>query len=90
MSKGFGIVNIEAQACGLRCVVSDQVPRSVDVTGHVCFVSLSMSADEWADIILENRIYCREDCRRYITASGFDMTAEALKMQEYYLQSVRK
>lgn len=88
--EGFGIVNLEAQACGLRCIISDQVPRNVNVTNNVCFVSLNSSADEWADIILDNRFYHRENYRKYIINSGFDIEMETLKIQEYYLKHAEK
>lgn len=84
--EGFGIVNIEAQACGLRCILSDQVPKNVNVTDNVRFLGLNRSDDEWAEVILDNRVYRRENCRKYIVESGFDIETETLKIQEYYLK----
>lgn len=46
--EGFGIVAIEAQACGIPCLVSDAVPKEADM-GLGQFVSLSLndSPQKW-------------------------------------------
>lgn len=51
--EGLGIVLIEAQASGLNCVVSDIVPKEVNVTKKICFVPLSEDSSKWAEICLE-------------------------------------
>ncbi len=51
--EGLGSVLIEAQASGLACVTSaDVVPKDVDETGRVSFVSLEASNEVWADAVL--------------------------------------
>lgn len=50
--EGFGIVLIEAQAKGIPCFVSDVIQSEADA-GLLTFISLSKSAKEWADIILD-------------------------------------
>ena len=52
--EGLGIAAIEAQAMGLKGVVSDNVPRMADYTGLISFLSLRASTDEWADAIIES------------------------------------
>lgn len=47
----FGIVLIEAQACGLKCFVSDVVPKSANVGGCI-LLPLSLGEKEWAKTIL--------------------------------------
>jgi glycosyltransferase involved in cell wall biosynthesis len=85
--EGLGIVNIEAQTSGLKCVLSDQVPSIVDVTGNVEFVSLNKTKKEWADIIVKNISYDRKDCQKKVINAGFDIEAEAMKIQEFYFNS---
>jgi glycosyltransferase involved in cell wall biosynthesis len=47
--EGLGIVVVEAQAAGLRCVVSDQVPREAAVVETaVDFLPLSAGPEAWA------------------------------------------
>ena len=52
--EGLGIVAIEAQAAGLQCVLSDVVPKEVDVIpNQITRLSLSENAEIWADIVLK-------------------------------------
>ena len=54
--EGLGIALVEAQAAGLRCIVSDKVPDEAFVTDLVCPLSLSEPVDRWRDAVLdENR-----------------------------------
>ena len=50
--EGLGIVLLEAQAAGLRCVVSDTVPEETTVTEKVVRLSLQDSATHWAKAVL--------------------------------------
>ena len=45
--EGFGIVNIEAQASGLPCVVSSAVPESASVNSNFYRLSLSDGVEKW-------------------------------------------
>lgn len=73
--EGFGIVNIEAQASGLHCIVSDNVPLEAKITEHVRFLSLKSPINEWSDEIL-NIKSCGENSRensyKAILDSGYD------------------
>lgn len=51
-AEGLGIVPIEAQATGLYCFVSDNVPHDIDC-GGCTFLSLSSGAELWAKRIVE-------------------------------------
>lgn len=53
--EGLGIAIVEAQSAGLRCIVSDKVPKEVDLTGNVEFLSLSDSSRIWAEEILQDK-----------------------------------
>lgn len=54
-SEGLGLVLIEAQASGLPCFTSkDVVPKEAKVSNQLNFVSLNLSAREWAEIISNN------------------------------------
>ena len=52
-SEGLGLCAIEAQACGLPCVLSNAVPKLADITGCVAFVGLNESSETWAKVILQ-------------------------------------
>lgn len=53
VNEGFGIVLVEAQSLGLRCMVSDSVPRLPDC-GGCTFMPLEKAHDQWAKAILDD------------------------------------
>lgn len=50
--EGLGIVFIEAQAAGKKCVISDRIPKEAIVTDNVISLSLNETADKWCDAVL--------------------------------------
>ncbi len=52
--EGMGIVNIEAQVSGLPTIVSDQVPKEVQISPLIQFVDLNNSK-KWIDKILNHK-----------------------------------
>lgn len=50
--EGFPMTLIEAQAAGLRCVVSDAVTGETALTEHICYLSLEEGSEKWTDAIL--------------------------------------
>lgn len=58
--EGLGIVALEAQACSLPCLLSDEVPKVVKVNDNVFFYSLNNTAHDWACEI--ERILAQKDC----------------------------
>ena len=85
--EGFGIVNIEAQASGLKCVVSDVVPEEVNVTGNVVRLPLKGSLDIWVNEIL-NVSGSRRDYSDVIRRAGFDALSSAKEVEALYLECV--
>ncbi len=68
-TEAFGIVLIEAQACGLKCFASTEVPEEANVGGCLR-IPLTKSPKEWAEIILKdfNNTTKKEkyDCSNFI------------------------
>jgi glycosyltransferase involved in cell wall biosynthesis len=53
INEGFGLTLLEAQAAGLRCLVSDGVPSEVNCFGEFTeFLPLSAGTDYWADKLI--------------------------------------
>lgn len=86
--EGLPVTMVEAQAAGLPCIISDKVPSECILTeGLVDIMTLSASPEAWAEKILAKRAIPRTDRRAEISAHGFDITTEAVKLQEFYLKA---
>lgn len=86
--EGLPVTMVEAQASGLPCIISDKVPPECILTeGLVNIMPLSASPEAWAEKILAKRAIPRTDRRAEIAAHGFDISTEAVKLQEFYLEA---
>lgn len=86
--EGLPVTMVEAQAAGLPCIISDKVPPECILTeGLVDVMTLPASPEAWAEKILAKRAIPRTDRRAEIAAHGFDITTEAVKLQEFYLKA---
>ena len=63
--EGMPNAVIEAQANGLRCIVSDTITKEANISGLVTYLPLESGAKEWADKILMS------DIRRVDTTEAF-------------------
>lgn len=82
--EGLPVVMIEAQAAGLRCIVSDTITSETDVTGRIKFISLRESAEIWAQTILDTT-YEHEDTSESLRKKGYDTATMAEWLSEYYM-----
>ena len=82
--EGLPVVGIEAQAAGLKCVMSDTITDEVAITDNVEFISLNTPVDEWAKIILSKTSYERKNMKEEIIKAGYSISVEAKKLQEIY------
>ena len=83
--EGLGIVLIEAQASGLPCLASTEVPRIAKVTDNVKFIDLNSDLNEWVynyELLLNNcnRINSFEE----ISKNGFNIDYEIKKLESMY------
>lgn len=87
--EGLPVALIEAQASGLPCLISDQVPAECEkTTGLVRRMSLGAGAQKWADEAVRQIGRIRENKRCEIEDAGFDIRKNAEKLQEFYLNAV--
>lgn len=85
--EGLPVTLVEAQASGLKCIVSDTITSEVSVTDLVNYTSLDESPDYWAESILSvNNDLGRKDMRGEIVASGYDIKESARWLEYFYLE----
>jgi glycosyltransferase EpsF len=88
--EGLGIVAIEAQASGLKCFVSDILPKDVNVSSDIEFLSINKSPKYWAKKIIKN-IDCglpRNDNKNTISNTGYSIKEAVKYLELLYIQSV--
>lgn len=96
--EGLGIVLFEAQAAGLKCFVSDYVPKESSA-GNTTYLPLKDASSFWSSIILKDyQIYKESNISLRAAASdlaikkmngtGKTLRQQTIKLQSHYL--VRK
>ena len=83
--EGLGLVNIEAQASGLPCVVSTGIPKAAKVLDTFTFLSLKDSKKIWVNKILELQKAKREDTSQKMLEAGYDIKKSAKEIEEMYV-----
>ncbi len=86
--EGLGIVAVEAQTSGLPCVVSDAVPREIDITPNVRHCKLENCFDEWIKEILNcyKDIKQRGGTEEMIIKAGYDIHKTVEKLESIYFR----
>ena len=84
LQEGFGLAAVEAQACGLTCVLSDAVPRDAIITARVERLPVE-SAAQWAEAVsvlakAGRQMVSREALER----SGLSIETQVDRLMTYY------
>lgn len=85
INEGLGMVAVEAQCAGLRCLASTGVPRECSLTELVTFLPLADGASSWAEEIIKTRVYERKGRLKEIKEAGYDVEETARELQKFYL-----
>lgn len=81
--EGLGIALIEAQAAGLKCLVSENIPNEVAITDNVEFLPLEIKM--WADRIEEgSQGYERRNMANAITNAGYNIKYAVKELEKLY------
>ncbi|MEK2470423.1 glycosyltransferase [Tetragenococcus halophilus] len=83
--EGLGIVAIEAQAAGLPCYVSKGVPKEVDITDLITYISLNKSPEHWAqEIVKKKDSSSRSLYSKTIKSKNYDIVDTVKKLENFY------
>lgn len=81
--EGLPISLVEAQAAGLRCIVSDSVTKEAQVTERVDFLGLDVQ--QWRERIKERAgAYERRDESARIAHAGYDIRQQVKLLEKEY------
>ena len=84
--EGLGMVLIEAQANGLPCIASTEIPKIAKVINNVSFLKLRCSANFWCDEIIKMiGRKCLTDIK-LLVKEGYDIKIESSKLFEKYIK----
>ena len=85
--EGLGIVAVEAQAAGIPIICSEGLPPETEITPLYKRIPLSYGAEKWANEAInaaKNPAH-HTNMQKYVIDAGFDMSATADKIEEFYL-----
>lgn len=89
--EGLPVTLVEAQASGIRCIISDAVPVDCKITKYVEAVPFSSDTDVWADTVLKYADgYDRRDTYEVIVDKLFDIKENAAWLEEFYTNEYNK
>ena len=82
--EGLPVTLVEAQASGLKCLISKNISDDVVLTDLVESYSIDLDPREWANRILENINYSRQNTSELIKKAGFDINSSVEFLTNFY------
>ena len=89
-SEGFPLTIMEAQSLGLKCLVSDQVPKKCNVTGEVKYLPINTSPEEaaWEALVLKDKRVDPYEMNTKIKTAGYDIKTNAKWLERVYSKAI--
>lgn len=89
--EGLGISVVEAEISGLKCFISQNIPKSVDIGANLLkIINLNQPASIWSKTILENLNYTRKTPLLEFRNSGYDINDLISWYEEFYFSILNK
>jgi glycosyltransferase involved in cell wall biosynthesis len=81
---GLDLVTVEAQASGLKCLVSDAMPKECKITDMLGY--LPLEHEKWRDAIITaaQNPYERRDRSAQVAAAGYSLTDQIRVLERIY------
>ena len=88
--EGLGIVLLEAQISGLKCVVSDVIPHEVVLGDSMVLLSLDDDISKWKDAILKNQSINRNTFYKESEDKilKYDIRKNVKRLEDYYINAL--
>ena len=84
--EGLPVTLVEAQAAGLPCMISEQIPAECSITDLVIRISLEKTPGVWAERVLAVRKDQRRNTYAQVVSAGYDIIENASRLQNYYIE----
>jgi len=85
--EGLPVALIEAEASGIKCISSTNVPKESDVTGLVDFIDLN-DKQKWIDAVLNiEKDYKRISTIDMITKAGYNIKEKSNWLTDFYIKA---
>lgn len=86
--EGLGMVLVEAQCAGCKCIASTEVPAIVKITNFLEFADICDYPIKWSNDIIKllNQNKNRKDCIKNIKGARYDIKMEAPKLEKKYCE----
>lgn len=90
LSEGFPLTLMEAQSLGLKCIVSDSVPKECNVTGEVKYLPVNTPPEEaaWELLLLKDKKVDPIEMNRKVKAAGYDIKTNAMWLERVYSKAI--
>lgn len=81
--EGFPGAVLEAQANGLRCLISDSITKEVMLTKHISSLSISAGPKEWTKELYNIQKCDRQNAWKEIVNAGYDINQLIVKTEKF-------
>lgn len=88
--EGLPVVLVEAQAAGLPCYCSENIPQEANLTDNVKFLSLETDFSEWAKEIVTGKKITEAEVFEGFVKTGYELGNNAEALLEIYSGVVKR